>query len=204
MDEFQKDELFESYMNFEGVMRRYFGWKRKEQGPRANPHRGQGRILSILKLQPEITQKEMTYLLDMRPQSLAELLTKMEKAEFITREPSEQDRRIMVVKLTDAGRAEVEKMKEVEEKSIFDILSEEEKEQFKNILDKLAEGLKEEIPEEFLQQRMDAREFGPKGRGFGGPGRHEHPFHKNHGNGRDGRAHHFYDCNPFEHNFGYE
>jgi DNA-binding MarR family transcriptional regulator len=69
-----------------------------------NPRTGQGRILAILKLQPEIEQKELGYLLDMSRQALAELLAKLEKSEYITRTQSEKDRRSYVVTLTEAGR----------------------------------------------------------------------------------------------------
>lgn len=153
--------FLEKYLYLEGLLHRYFAWKRREQGPHANPHKGQGRILSILKLQPEITQKEMTFLLDMRPQSLGELLTKLEKAGFITREPSEEDRRVMVVKLTDAGAKEAEKMNDTQEETIFDVLTEEEQEQFSAIIDKLTKAVEAEMPE-------DAGRSGrPDGRGFG-------------------------------------
>ncbi|WP_086350885.1 MarR family winged helix-turn-helix transcriptional regulator [Candidatus Enterococcus clewellii] len=157
--------FLEKYLYLEGLLHRYFAWKRREQGPHANPHKGQGRILSILKLQPEITQKEMTYLLDMRPQSLGELLNKLEKSGFITREASEEDRRVMVVKLTDEGAKEVEKMSETEEETIFDILTDEEQEQFSTIIDKLTKAVEAEMPEDIGRSgRPDGRGFG-----FGGP-----------------------------------
>ena len=46
-------------------------------GKMHNPHRGQGRVLAILKLKPVISQKELTYLLNMSKQSVAELITKL-------------------------------------------------------------------------------------------------------------------------------
>ncbi|MGX7417621.1 MarR family winged helix-turn-helix transcriptional regulator [Carnobacterium gallinarum] len=163
--EFKEEDLMEEYLNLEGLMHRYFSWKRREHGPHANPHRGQGRILSILKLQPEITQKEMTFLLDMRPQSLGELLTKLEKAGFVTREPSPQDRRVMIVKLTDAGAKEAEKLNQADENSIFDAITDEEKEQFSQIMAKLVKAIEAEMPEDV---RYSGR---PDGRGFFGGGR---------------------------------
>ncbi len=44
-----------------------------------NPYKGQGRVLALLKMQPEIMQKELGYLLDISTQALAELLNKLEK-----------------------------------------------------------------------------------------------------------------------------
>ena len=56
-----------------------------------DPHRGQGRVLAILAENPEISQKKLSFLLDMRNQSLSELLAKLEKAGLITRVPSEEE-----------------------------------------------------------------------------------------------------------------
>ncbi len=66
--------------------------------------KGQGRVLSILKMKPEISQKELTYLLDISKQSLAELLGKLEKSEFIVRTPSKEDRRVQMITLTEKGK----------------------------------------------------------------------------------------------------
>ncbi len=65
--------------------------------------KGQGRILSILKMKPEISQKELTFLLDISKQSLAELLGKLEKNEYIVRTPSKEDRRVQMITLTEKG-----------------------------------------------------------------------------------------------------
>lgn len=153
--------LFDEFLHLESTLHRYFAWKRPEKGPHANPHRGQGRILSILKLQPTISQRELSYLLDIRPQSLAELLGKLEKAEFITRQPSEQDKRVMVVELTEAGKAEAEKMQPETEDSVFDMLSEEEQQNFYQLMHKISTTIQAEMPEDFGPMK-------PRGRGFGG------------------------------------
>lgn len=79
-----------------------------------NPRTGQGRILAILKLQPEIEQKELGYLLDMSRQALAELLAKLEKSGYITRTQSERDRRSYVVTLTESGRVIAEQVSAAE------------------------------------------------------------------------------------------
>lgn len=74
--------------------------------PWGDPQMGQGRVLALLKLKPEITQRELTYLLGTSRQSLAELLAKLEQRGFITREPSPTDGRVMLVRLTEAGAAQ--------------------------------------------------------------------------------------------------
>lgn len=99
---------------------------------------GQGRVLKLLKLKPEISQKELAIILDIRPQSLGELLTKLERAGYVTRAPSETDRRSLNVSLTEAGRAVAEQPEEPTDMAdIFDVLSEEEQDRLAAILAKL-------------------------------------------------------------------
>ncbi|EOI01823.1 hypothetical protein UAY_01231 [Enterococcus moraviensis ATCC BAA-383] len=173
----EEQTLMEQFLRLQGMMQRYFMKRRKEHGPFGNPHRGQGRVLNLLKLKPETTQKELSYLLDMRPQSLGELLGKLEKNGYINREPLESDRRVMVIRLTKAGMAAADNSKQ-EEETIFDCLSESEQESFKTIMDKLLEALEKEIPEEerdFRGPHMRGGHRG-RGRGFGGPGKIDPDF----------------------------
>lgn len=141
-----------------------------------NPHRGQGRVLAILKLKPEISQKELTYLLNMSKQALAELLAKLEKSGYITREPSEEDRRVMTVKLTEAGMNAAGEVDDgaPEEARILDCLNEEELAAFSDYLDRIIRRYEELFPGEDFEQRrkmMEAFMF-RHGPGFGGfPGR---------------------------------
>ncbi|GHV05176.1 hypothetical protein AGMMS50229_07830 [Campylobacterota bacterium] len=67
------------------------------------PYSGQGRVLSLLKENPQITQKELTALFGMTKQATAQLLDKLEKGGYIARETSETDRRVSVIVLTEAG-----------------------------------------------------------------------------------------------------
>lgn len=120
-----------------------------------NPYRGQGRVLSVLRMKPEISQKELTGLLDMSKQSLAELLAKLEKSGYIAREPSENDKRSSTVRLLDAGRKAAEEMegstKEVFQ--IFDCLNEEELAQFSGYLGRVIKRCAEYFPGEDLEER---------------------------------------------------
>lgn len=68
-------------------------------------YRGQGRVLSLLKDQPEISRKELGEKLDISRQALTELLQKMEKSGYIVRRPDPRDRRILLIRLTQEGRA---------------------------------------------------------------------------------------------------
>ena len=141
-----------------------------------NPHRGQGRVLAILKLKPEISQKELTYLLNMSKQALAELLAKLEKSGYITREPSEEDRRVQTIKLTEAGMNAAGEVDDgaPEAAKILDCLNEEELAAFSDYLDRIIRRYEELFPGEDFDQRrkmMEAFMF-RHGPGFGGfPGR---------------------------------
>jgi hypothetical protein len=87
------------------VIHRYRTANARTHGAVGDPTRGQGRVLALLAVKPETTQRELSFLLDMRQQSLSELLAKLEEKGFVTREKSEQDGRVTVVKLTEAGAA---------------------------------------------------------------------------------------------------
>ena len=73
-------------------------------GPFADTTRGRGRVLAALRMQSPIPTRELAFLLDIRQQSLNELLKKLEADGLVERRPSEEDRRVMVVHLTQAGR----------------------------------------------------------------------------------------------------
>ncbi len=100
-----KSELLEQLIRLESLLRYRHMQTHRERGPMGDPHRGQGRILALLRLKPELSQKELSAILDMRSQSLGELLAKLERQGFISRTPSEGDRRSVDIHLTDAGKA---------------------------------------------------------------------------------------------------
>ena len=66
--------------------------------------RGQGRVLSLLNARDTMLQRDMCSELGIRPQSLGEILVKLERAGYIERKPSAQDRRTQTVSITKAGR----------------------------------------------------------------------------------------------------
>lgn len=167
------------------LLHRYHHHGFKEQRSFANPHRGQGRVLALLKMQPEISQKELTYLLDMRNQSLSELLSKLEKAGYITRSQSETDRRVVDLKLTDAGREAASQLEQQKEgiDQIFECLNEEEQKNLSDYLERLIAELEKQSGEgDFFGnmhpehvERRKARGMAPemaqsRRRGHGGAG----------------------------------
>lgn len=125
-----------------------------------NPYRGQGKVLSVLSMKPEISQKELTALLDMSKQSLAELLGKMEKSGYIAREPSETDKRSITIRLLPEGRKAAEEMdgNALEVVRIFDCLEPEELEQFSACLDRIIKRCVEYFPGEDYEERRERME----------------------------------------------
>jgi DNA-binding MarR family transcriptional regulator len=108
---------------------------RMAAGPTADTSRGQGRVLAALKMQPEIRTKDLAYVLGIRTQSLNELLGKLEEGGFITREPATEDKRVVLVKLTEKGRNE--EQKDATLPGLFDCLNEEEQEKLAAYFDRI-------------------------------------------------------------------
>lgn len=142
----RSEDIREQFFRLAMLMHRYGHHIRREHGLFGDPRRGQGRVLSLLKMQPEISQKDLAYLLDMRPQSLGELLGKLEKNGFITRTPSEKDRRVMIVRLTEEGEKAAAQSESVDD-DIFGCLNEEEQEQLSEYLGRLIEALEKKTGE---------------------------------------------------------
>jgi DNA-binding MarR family transcriptional regulator len=132
---------------------------RGEHGPFADTSRGQGRVLAALKLQPEISTRDLAYLLGLRPQSLNEVLKRLESKDLITREPSEADRRVIVVRITEKGEAQAPKRSDPT--GILDVLTEEEQATFNDYLDRLIEALEDKLgatSDEEFERMAEARD----------------------------------------------
>lgn len=103
--------------------------------------RGQNRILGILSENPEISQRALQEQLGIEPGSMSEILAKLEEKGFLVKEKDENDRRRMIIRLTEAGRAAAEAEKSEGGKpcaeEIFSSLTAEEQEQLKEMLRKL-------------------------------------------------------------------
>ncbi|MCL2471665.1 MAG: MarR family transcriptional regulator [Propionibacteriaceae bacterium] len=132
------------------------------RAPWDDPRRGQGRVLSLLKLKPEISQRELTYLLDMSKQSLAELLGKLEKAGLIRREPSADDKRVTVITLTEAGRAtdQLGEVTPTHVDEVLEVLSDAELAQLSDYLARLIERFEQLVGgDSFGERRAMMAEF---------------------------------------------
>lgn len=128
-------DICEKLSTLQWLMKRRQMFHQAEAGPFADATRGQGRVLAMLKIQPEIATKDLSYLLGIRQQSLNELLNKLEKSGYVERRPSQSDRRVMVVHLTEKGKTVQQPASDYEE--ILGCLSQEELRQFGDYLDRI-------------------------------------------------------------------
>ena len=148
--------LYRKVGHLHGLLQRRKLRLRANGGPLGDPTQGQGRILAMLKIQDGIPTKELSYLLGLQVASLNELLAKLERAGLVTREPSEADRRIMLVKLTDDGRETPQQNPDAG--GAFAVLTAEEQETLGGYLDRIIAGLESEthdVDAETLQGWMD-------------------------------------------------
>ncbi|MGO8693405.1 MAG: MarR family winged helix-turn-helix transcriptional regulator [Rectinemataceae bacterium] len=165
-----KHDLLEQLFHLAGLLRRRTMQMHGERGPLSSRHQGQGRVLALLKLKPEVSQKELSTILDIRSQSLGELLAKLERQGYVTRTPSEEDRRGMNISLTEAGKIESEKQDEKADfDSFFDCLETEEQKKLGESLERLSRRLEEEIAAAGGEGDVPSA-FGAWHRGFGRPG----------------------------------
>lgn len=165
-------DLIMQLTRIEWLLHKYHQQNHMNFGPMGDPRKGQGRILSILKMKPEISQKELSYLLEMRPQSLGELLSKLEKKGYISRTPSETDRRVMNIKLTKEGNEATESSdQEFSFDKIFECLHDEEQQNLSNYLERIINSLESQVVDEQAEPDFDPRLRGgnPFEDGFGDP-----------------------------------
>lgn len=180
------ESIYEKLSKLEWLMHRQQMMNQTEFGTFANQTRGQGRVLAMLKIQPEISTKDLAYLLGIRQQSLNELLNKLEKNEYIVRKPSDVDKRVMIIHLTEKGK----KIEQANTRydDIFKTFTEQELFTFEGYLDRLISALEEQVGYENedmmdwmkgARERMGKEQFDKlmsmrKG-GFGAFGRGEMP-----------------------------
>lgn len=182
-------DLFQLFTRLNWLLHRYHQRNHRHFGPMGDPHRGQGRILALLKLKPEISQKELSDILDMRSQSLGEMLGKLEKSGYITRTPSEADRRVMEIRLTEAGKSvSFQNDQHLDTETLFTSLNEDEQEKLGDYLTRVIQTLEELLGDSNAEfpfpdrPHFDPREFDPRSGMHGG----HHGGNDFHGHGQRG------------------
>ncbi len=126
--------------------------RNKKQNPEMKSiTKGQGRLIGFLKRKDGFSTKELSEILNISVTSLNETLNKLEQQNLIRKVPSPKDKRVLLVELTEEGRAL--EFKNHEDIDIFDTLSEDEKENLNEYLNRLTVALhkkfKEENPEKY-------------------------------------------------------
>ena len=168
-----QSNLLEALRRLEKRLILYRGAAYRQFGPRGNPARGQGRVLALLKMKEEIPQRELCYLLDMRQQSLSELLGKLEQKGYILRKSSETDRRAVTVSLTDKGKEVAESLPDTDKDDIFSVLTEEEQQQLVGYLNRIGN----EIDKKLKEMGIDPCGYGWGPADWNGRG-HHHPHRR--------------------------
>jgi DNA-binding MarR family transcriptional regulator len=116
-------------------------------------HRGghgrhtQRRVLSILLEQGPTSQSELLEMLDVRSSSLSEVLGKLERHGWITRERSENDKRVFLVSATEEARglgAESGGGRRECSDGIFACLNDEERAQLFHLMEKIVASVEDE------------------------------------------------------------
>ena len=179
-----KTTIAEQLQQLQRLMQRTAFHNYMGAGMRRNSRRGQGRVLTMLKLKPEMSQKELTYLMGMSKQSLAELLAKLEKNRYITREQSEDDKRVMTIKLTEEGAKTADEVDDntLEASKILDCLNDDELTLFSEYLSRIIKRYEEQFPEEDFEERRKMMEhfMSHYNRGFDERGGHSGDHHGDH------------------------
>lgn len=122
-----------------------------QQSKMNNLSRGQGRVLAILKRKDNISTKNLAIILGISVSALNSLLSKLEKNGYIVKEVSEDDKRVLLVKLTEKGKNfTIEPSVNYE---IFDCLENDQKEELNGYLNSIIQqalnDIKKENPNKF-------------------------------------------------------
>ena len=99
----------------------------------------QNKLVFLLYRHGEMNQNDLLKRLDIKSSSLSELVTKVEKNGYITKEKLLEDKRNVILKLTPLGVSkakEFELQREKDAELLFKELNEEEKEKLQELLDK--------------------------------------------------------------------
>lgn len=131
-----------------GLMRRKRHGADAPQGARGphghRPPARQEHLLHVLKRHPGINQKDLAEKFRVRPQTLGEMLAKMEESGLITRTKDPADGRATLVDLTPAGEAAEQEHHEkilgdIKEK--FAVLTDDELKEYLRLMKKINESL---------------------------------------------------------------
>lgn len=126
-----------------------------------NLSKGQGRVLAILKKKDNIATKDLATILGISISALNSLLNKLKKNGYIVKEPSKEDKRVFLIKLTEKGRSFT--IEPSVDYNIFDCLDDNQKKEFNNclnsIIKEVLDDIKQENPEKFEKTTQKRNEL---------------------------------------------
>lgn len=123
--------------------------------------RGQGRVLLTLTLQSTVSQRDLATILGLSRQALGQLLGKLEAKGYISRKPSDGDKRVAMVEITEKGLKAAHQLHESMQHAAdaFDCLNTEELAQFSGYLQRILDNIENKFPEdEFVERRRMMKE----------------------------------------------
>jgi DNA-binding MarR family transcriptional regulator len=143
-------------------------YHRRDYAHHGQAHHAQARVLTIIKENGSINQRDLLEMLDVRSSSLSEVLGKLERTGQIVRKKNEEDKRSFIISATEDAQISGEGPTEASREgaaSPFACLDDQEREQLGSILEKLVQALKDKTPGRDFEGR--GRRHGRGGRGQG-------------------------------------
>lgn len=117
---------------------------------------GQTRILRLLSEHGELTQRQLQDILNIKSGSLSEIVRKMENDGLILREKHPEDRRNIVIQITEKGKLtcsqNLQRLKE-QETILFSALSQQEQEQLFGLLSRLLDDWQSHFEQSLFEHR---------------------------------------------------
>ena len=195
----KENNLFKKFAAMMWILHRYHQKNHHKSENMRNSYEkyAESRILALLKLQEEVTKKDLMFILGIPKQQFEEVFDKMNKEECISFTDSESDSDI-IVKLTEKGKTSEIKEEKSGFNSIFDCLTDEEKGNLGQYIDTIVSSVKtkfkddsDEEPESFDDfhrgsfHGKDFRQHDMRGKDFHGSFMPDHRMDRDFRGGHD-------------------
>jgi DNA-binding MarR family transcriptional regulator len=108
-----------------------------------------------------VSQRDLATILGLSRQALGQLLSKLEAKGYVSRQPSQEDKRVTMVQITDKGKQAASQLHDSmqHDADIFDCLSDEELAQFSGYLKRIIDNIERKHPkDDFIERRKMMRE----------------------------------------------
>lgn len=135
-----------------------------------NISHGNLRLLSLINKNNGAISKEFAELLDIRSSSMTEMMNQLESSGMISKNRDENDMRTIRISITPEGQKLLQEVSSGADAKFKDILTDEEKEQFILLCNKLIQGVSTNLSAE-CPNRHHTRKENKDGSGFGPHGK---------------------------------